>query len=109
MEVNNPDFIKSFPMAAVSINENEMIIFGGETTKTFIFDTRNVSDQGKANVVTSGGLLDNKSRFAFKTDYVCRKFGTIFYAIDSELQIIHTYELSGQDWYSQPISEFGFE
>ena len=43
MEVNNPDFIKTFPTAALQLNENEMMIFGGETTKTFIFDTRNVN------------------------------------------------------------------
>ena len=40
VQVDNPDFIKSSPVAAIQLNENEMMIFGGETIKTFIFNTR---------------------------------------------------------------------
>ena len=43
VQVDNPDFIRSSPVAAIQLNANEMMIFGGETTKTFIFNTREVN------------------------------------------------------------------
>ena len=109
VQVDNPDFIKSSPVAAFQINENEMMIFGGETTKTFIFNTNNVNmSTKKADIVTSSSVLDRKARFCFRNDQVSRTFGTIFYAIDAGEQVIHTHEVSGLDWYSMPISDFGF-
>ena len=42
LDVANPDFIKSFPVAAIQLNETEMLIFGGETTQTFVFNTKDV-------------------------------------------------------------------
>ena len=109
LEVVNPDFIKSFPVAAIQLNENEMMIFGGETTKTFIFNTTKdvAPNSQRANVVTSSGLLDRKAKFGHRSDYVCKTFGPIFYAIDSVDQIIHTHEITSLQWYSMPISEFG--
>lgn len=84
VQVDNPDFIKSSPVAAIQLNENEMMIFGGETNKTFIFNTRDVNvSTKKANVVSSSSALDRKARFGFRTDFVSRIFGTIFYAIDA--------------------------
>ena len=96
-------------MAAIQLNENEMMIFGGETTKTFIFNTREVNMQTKhANVITSSSVLDRKARFGFRTDYVCRTFGTLFYAIDASEQVIHTHEISGLDWYSDDLAQFDY-
>lgn len=46
-----------------------MLIFGGETTKTFIFDTRKVN-QKQAEIEISNGVLDRKAKFGFKTDFV---------------------------------------
>ena len=109
LEVVNPDFIKSFPVAALQLNENEMMIFGGETTKTFIFNTTKdvAPNSQRANVVTSSGLLDRKAKFGNRSDYICKTFGPIFYAIDSVDQVIHTHEITSLQWYSMPISEFG--
>ena len=86
-----------------------MLIFGGESTKTFVFDTRKVDlDTRKAIVTTSNGTLDRKSKFGFRSDYVARTINTIFYAIDANEQVIHSHEMSSLEWFSQPISEFGF-
>ena len=109
VQVDNPDFIRTSPVAAIQLNENEMMIFGGETTKTFIFNTREVNMQTKhANVITSSSVLDRKARFGFRTDYVCRTFGTLFYAIDASEQVIHTHEISGLDWYSDDLAQFDY-
>ena len=81
-----------------------MMIFGGETTKTFIFNTKEVNMATKqANVVTSSGVIDRKAKFGFRTDYVSRTFGTLFYAIDASEQVIHTHEVSGLDWFSDEL------
>ena len=109
VQVDNPDFIRSSPVAAVQLNENEMMIFGGETNKTFIFNTLEVNVATKqANVVTSTGALDRKARFGFRTDYVCRTFGTLFYAIDASEQVIHTHEMTGLEWYSDDLAQFDY-
>ena len=41
MEVANQDFVRSCPNAALQLNQDEMLIFGGETSKTFVFNTKN--------------------------------------------------------------------
>ena len=69
IEVSNPEFIKTFPVAGVQLNDHEMFIFGGETTKTFIFDTNKIN-QKKAEVKTASAQLDKKAKFGFKTDFV---------------------------------------
>lgn len=42
LEVNNVEFVRSQPVAGIQLNNTDMIIFGGDTTKTFQFDTREV-------------------------------------------------------------------
>ena len=108
VQVDNLDFIKSSPVAAIQLNENEMMIFGGESTKTFIFNTRDVNaSTKKANIVTSQSVIDKKARFCFRTDFSSLTFGTIFYAIDAGEQVIHTHELSSLEWHSMPTADFG--
>ena len=40
--VNNPEFVKSQPCAAMQLSNTDMLIFGGEKTSAFTFDTRDV-------------------------------------------------------------------
>ena len=42
LEVNNVEFVRSQPVAGIQLNNTDMLIFGGDTTKTFQFDTREV-------------------------------------------------------------------
>lgn len=54
LEVDNPDFVKAYPVSALPLNQNEMMIFGGDTTNTFIFNVNNVDPHsGRATVTTS--------------------------------------------------------
>lgn len=34
-EVNNVEFVRAQPVAGIQLNNTDMIIFGGESTKTF--------------------------------------------------------------------------
>lgn len=78
-----------------------MLIFGGETTKTFIFNTSNVDKSTmRATVVPAPTILDRKARFGFCSDYVAHKFGNVFYAIDAADQTIHSLDLTSQVWSS---------
>ena len=44
-----------------------MLIFGGDSVKTFVFDTRKVDlNTRKAIVTTSNVVLDRKSKFGFR-------------------------------------------
>ena len=42
LEVSNADFVRSQPVAGLQLNNTDMLIFGGETTRTYSFDTREV-------------------------------------------------------------------
>ena len=42
LEVNNVEFVRAQPVSGIQLNGTDMLIFGGETTKTFQFDTREV-------------------------------------------------------------------
>ena len=44
LEVKNAEFVRSFPMAAISLGPQQMLIFGGASTKCFLMDTRNVQN-----------------------------------------------------------------
>jgi len=72
-----------------------MLIFGGETTKTFILNTSN-TDQStcRATVTLASTTLDKKARFGYCSDFVAQKFGNIFYAIDAADQVIHSLDIS---------------
>ena len=107
LEIANADFIKSGPVAAMQLSQNEMMIFGGETAKTFIFNTQEVDRETlRANVTVAQSSLDRKARFGFCSDFVSHKFGTIYYAIDTADQVLHCLETTSMQWSSQSIGDF---
>ena len=58
LEVNNVDFVRSQPVSGIQLNNTDMLIFGGESTKTFQFDTREVQAINKqANVRNCRGVM----------------------------------------------------
>ena len=72
-----------------------MLIFGGETTKSFSFDTREVSSTTKAaQVNTLRGTLSQRARFGHKSDVVARQFKNFVYAIDSCEKQLHVYQIN---------------
>jgi len=45
--VTDPNFIQAKPVAGLQTGDNTMIIFGGETKQSFIFDQREVNSANK--------------------------------------------------------------
>lgn len=106
LEVNNPDFVKSMPTAGIQLNNTEMLIFGGDKTTTFIFDTREVAAVGRtATINTCKPTLSCRARFGFASDYVARSFGNFMYLIDAADQNLHVYSVKDQGWNSQKLNE----
>ena len=94
IEVANQDFIRSGPVAAVQLSQNEMVIFGGETTKTFVFNTNEVDfDSMRATIQPAASVLDRKARFGFCSDFVGHKLGSLYYVIDAADQVIHSFDI----------------
>lgn len=72
-----------------------MIIFGGESTKMFTFDTREVQNVNRqATVKTTRSTLFGDSKFANASDFVARVFGTYMYTIDASEKTLHVYNIS---------------
>ena len=69
-----------------------MLIFGGETTQAFIFDTREVHASSKiATVSLSRGELSTPALFGVNADFVARQFKNIVYAIDPTDKQLHVH------------------
>ena len=47
LEVNNVEFVRAQPCCGVQLNNTDILIYGGETKQTFIFDTREVQQVNK--------------------------------------------------------------
>ena len=57
----------------MQVGPTDMIIFGGETTKSFSFDTREVQSSTKVAQVSSMRCqMSQRARFGHKTDTVLR-------------------------------------
>jgi hypothetical protein len=85
-----------------------MLIFGGETTKTFQFDTREVQALNKqATVKTSAGQMSTRARLGYSSDWVARKFYSLIYCIDAGEQYLHVFNMKEKSWVSQPLAELG--
>ena len=60
-----------------------MLIFGGDSTKVFTFDTREVHASTKVAMVgLSRGALSAPAQFGVNVDFVVRQFKNFVYAID---------------------------
>ena len=51
LEVNNSEFVRGQPCSGIQLNSTDMLIFGGESKQTFIFDTREVQQVNKQATV----------------------------------------------------------
>lgn len=82
-----------------------MVIFGGETTKSFILDITQTSSS--VAVTPTTGQLSTAARFGNKSDYVARLYTNIMYGIDSSLMQLHIYQVKEQAWMSKSLVELG--
>lgn len=82
--MTNPVFVQTQPTAGLQLGDEEMMIFGGETNKSFRLDPRDINQSTKqANVTTVSGQLAKRARFAFRSDFVGRFFRDVGYMIDA--------------------------
>ena len=81
------------PVAGWQIGNSDMIIFGGDSTQSFTFDTREVHATTKlATVQNWKASLSSKGRFGYQCDFVARQFGKFLYVIDSSSEkMLHVY------------------
>ena len=99
--MTSSDFVRAMPSCGLQIGTNEMVIFGGDTTKAFVHDTREVQNSTKiATVATTRGSLSSRSRFCNKSDFVARQYKNFVYAIDSSEKFLHVYQVKEQAWQS---------
>lgn len=84
LEVTNAEFVQAQPVAGIQFNSTDMLIFGGESLKTFQFDTREVQQINKqASVRTCQSKMGSKAKFGYSSDYIARTFGQFIYSIDA--------------------------
>ena len=108
--VNSPDFVSSQPCAGMQIGPSDMLIFGGESTQVFTFDTREVASSTKiATVALSRGALSTTARFGVQSDFCARQFKNFIYAIDPIERQLHVHMIKEQAWQSQGLDELGIE
>ena len=100
--------MRAQPVAGIQLNNTDMLIFGGESTKTFQFDTREVQAINKhASVRTCPKGMQQRARFGAGCDWVGRTFGNIIYCIDASEFNLHVYSINSQQWQSQALSDLG--
>ena len=61
LEVKHAEFFRSCPVAALALGPTQMLIFGGATTKCFLFDTQAGVANGQANVETAPTQLTTEA------------------------------------------------
>ena len=101
LEVNNSEFVRSQPCSGIQLNSTDMLIFGGESKQTFIFDTREVQQVNKqATVRTHRSQMTTRARFGYQSDWVGRTFGTFIYTIDASENNLNVFDTNSNSWSS---------
>ena len=104
--MSNVEFVNARPTSGIQLNDTDMLIFGGESNKTFMFDTREVQLINKqATVRTARSTMQTRARFGQSSDWVGRTFGSFIYCIDANEFCLHVYNINSSAWISQPLSE----
>ena len=77
-----------------------MIIFGGQSTKTFLLDTRQEVNlaTGNANVITCQANIVQQGRFASQCDVNVASINKVHYMIDGAMKVLHQYKEVEQSW-----------
>jgi len=116
LAVSNGDIASGFAFGSVLLTQNELLLFGGNKTNTYLFDFANtlakkptpVPQSGIAKVTTVRGIdLCTPAVFCYQSDYVARLFGNYLYAIDSFHQNLHVYSLKDRIWNYSPLRDLG--
>ena len=80
------------PTAAFALSENEMLIFGGGSLKTFKLHTKDIKtkkiyERNKQNLITKVSQgdsdLSSQARFGFESDFVSRQSDKFYCLVDA--------------------------
>ncbi len=121
LSITNPDLSQCFSFASIQLTQNELLLFGGFKTKTYLFDFANTLTQvntSKTNpnltVSSIAKVTTNKdielcapASFSYESDYVARLFGNYLYAIDNNTLNLHVYSLKDRIWNFSPLKDLG--
>lgn len=99
------------PTAGVQLESSpeNIVIFGGQTNKTFILDTKTDVDKvsGAATVKVLSSNLVHAGRFAYQADFVVKTFENFHYAIDGTFKYLHMLKEQSLTWEGQPLAALG--
>ena len=110
--VKNQDFIYIDLKGSAAINQKEIMVFGGSTTKCFYIDVQMLKNsnekQGFASKMFQSQPLQisnspsiqlmNESKFCVESDFTVRTFGNYLYAVDGNLGNLHVYSVKDKQW-----------
>ena len=108
LEINNSEFVRSCPTAALSLGPSTMLIFGGNTTKCFLLDTVNNKDK-KATVEMTATQLTTEAHFGIISVHYLTSMGTNYYAIDSNRKFLYHLSTSNLAWKCKSLRELGID
>ena len=108
LEINNSEFVRSCPTAALSLGPTTMLIFGGNTTKCFLLDTVNNKDN-MATVDMTATQLTTEAQFGvISVNYQCN-MGKNYYAIDTNRKYFYHLETQSLVWKCKSLREVSFD
>jgi hypothetical protein len=117
INIQNQDLAANFGFGSVALTPNELLLFGGNTTKTFLFDFAGtfatIKNQKASSPIFAklstikGNELCTPAIFSYQSDYVARLFGNYLYAIDSFSQNLHVYSLKDKIWNFSTLRDLG--
>jgi hypothetical protein len=109
LQVSNTSFVQSRPSAGIQISANELLIFGGDLTTTFMLDVRDVSGKTvKVNPIKQT-ILQVPGKFSKQSDYIARVFGNFLYTIDGWNKNLHVYAIKDKIWNYSPLGDLGIK
>ena len=88
LEVKNAEFVRSCPVAALSLGPTQMLIFGGASTKCFILDKTSINNN-KCTVEVATSQLTTEAHFGAISIHYTSSMGDNFYAIDANRKFLY--------------------
>ena len=109
LEVKNSEFMRSCPVAALSLGPQQMLIFGGASTKCFLMDTRSVYDNRRVTVETATTQLTTEAHFGVISVQHTSHQGTNYYAIDANRKFFYNLDINNLGWKCKSLRELGID
>eukprot|EP00347_Sterkiella_histriomuscorum_P020526 403337466 len=117
--LKNSSLQKSFGFGSVQMNQNEILVFGGNTGQTYNFETSvctnkkvsalnlTKSNEIKFNHLKKSVMCSGQTQLCHNSDFLARIFGNYLYALDSEGGNLHVYAIKEKQWNYSTLRELG--